>query len=314
MVYVILSVGILMLVMTLLYFIYLRVFHTPVEGQNDPFRFPSENPQYAPYKESQMKGVQELLDTEHELVYIQSYDGLKLGAKIYRFSGSDDAPLAVCFHGWHGMDIRDFRGGVAMLRKMGYNVLLASQRGHGISEGHTLTYGIKERQDVLSWTRYAVERFGEQVQIVLFGVSMGAATVLMASELPLPEQVKGIMADSPYTSPKEIIKKVIKDMKLAPGPLYPLVAAAGLVFGHVRLNSAQAVESVKHTDLPILIMHGDDDRFVPCAMSEEIQKANPAIRRAVFPGAGHVLSCLKDETRYYAVAGDFLGEIIQPRS
>ena len=307
--FVILGVGVLILFFTLLYFIYMKVYHTPDPGQNDPYRFP-DNPQYAPYRESHLKGVEELLRSPYEKVETESYDGLKLRGKLFRF-GDADAPLAICFHGWHGLDVRDFRGGVGMLRDMKYNVLLISERGHGDSEGHTLTYGVKERRDVLSWTNFALHRFGKDCRILLFGVSMGASTVLMASDLDLPPQVKGIIADAPYSSPRDIIRKVMKTMKISPAVFYPLVTFSGWLFGHVRINSASPMRSVQGARVPILIIHGEDDRFVPCEMSERIAAANPAIIRYTFPNAGHVLSYLTDEARYRDIAGKFLDSCLK---
>ncbi len=66
-----------------------------------------------------------------------------------------------------------------MLRE-GHNVLMIEERAHLESEGHTITFGIKERYDALDWIRYALQRFGEDTRIILVGISMGAATVLMA--------------------------------------------------------------------------------------------------------------------------------------
>ena len=96
------------------------------------------------------------------------------------------------------------------LQNEGYNVLLAEQRAHFRSGGHTITYGIRERRDVLSWVTYANSRFGTDRPIYLFGISMGAATVVMAADLDLPDNVRLICADCPYSSPKDIICHVAK--------------------------------------------------------------------------------------------------------
>ncbi|MBP5295395.1 MAG: dienelactone hydrolase family protein [Lachnospiraceae bacterium] len=288
-----------------LFAIYFYSFFTPHPGQNNPFRYPDDNEQYAPYKEAHLAGVRKLLDSEFENVSIRSFDGIRLAGKYYAFGG-EGAPLCICFHGWRGLDVRDFRGGVDLLMRMKCNVLLTSERGHGESGGHTLTFGINERRDAISWTEYAVNRFGPEVRILWFGVSMGAATVLMASGLETPPQLKGIVADAPYGVPKEIISLHCKrGAHLPPRIFYPLVTLSGFLFGHFRLNSASAVEAVKKAKVPILIVHGDDDRFVPIEMSREILPSNPDIRYEVFPGAGHVLSCLKDPERYEAMIRDF---------
>lgn len=104
------------------------------------------------------------------------------------------------------------------------------QRAHGDSEGHTITFGVRERMDCLLWCRYAVEHFGTDCEIWLNGVSMGASTVLMASNLPLPPQVKGIIADCPYDSPRGITGELRDQFTIRLAFLYPLVRLGAKLF------------------------------------------------------------------------------------
>ena len=135
---------------------------------------------------------------------------------------------------------------------------------------------------------------------------MGAATVLMASELDLPETVAAITADCPYSSPGAIIRKVTCDVRLPPWIVYPFVILGALVFGHFPLWASSPVKAVRHTEIPILLIHGEEDYFVPCDMSREIRKAckGPAML-ATFPFAGHGLSYLTDTRRYHAIYKEF---------
>ena len=143
----------------------------------------------------------------YEQVYITSFDGTKLAARYYHLS--DSAALQIQFHGYRSTAVRDFSGGFQLAQKMGRNLLVVDQRASGKSEGTTICFGIKEKYDCLEWIKYALERFGD-IPIMLTGVSMGGATVLMASELDLPENVKCIVSDCPYTSPYEIIAREFK--------------------------------------------------------------------------------------------------------
>lgn len=143
-----------------------------------------------------------------ESVFITSFDGVKLYARYYHVR--DGAPLQIQFHGYRGSALLDFCGGNKLAREIGHNTLVVDQRAHGKSGGNTITFGINERYDCLSCINYAVERSGKETPIFLSGVSMDAATVLMASELNLPDNVIGIIADSPYSSPEEIIRKVCR--------------------------------------------------------------------------------------------------------
>ena len=135
---------------------------------------------------------------------------------------------------------------------------------------------------------------------------MGAATVLMAAALPLPENVRCIIADSPYSSTVAIIRKVCRDMKLPPAPAMPLVRLSARWFGGFDLCEASAVEAVRHTRYPIILLHGEDDRFVPCGMSRAIADANPAIELHTFPDAGHGISDIVHTDRYTACVIRFI--------
>lgn len=241
--------------------------------------------------------VAELLNEPFEEIYTESFDGLKLYGRYYH--RSDNAPLQIMFHGYRAKAERDFCGGARFSREKGYNAIIVDQRAHGKSDGHTISFGLKERYDVLSWINYANKRFGTDTKILLYGLSMGSATVIMASGLNLPENVVGIVADCPYSSPKDIIKKVIKNMHLPPTLLYPFVFLGALIFGRLNINETTAENEVKKSKTPILIFHGEDDRFVPNEMSAVIYEANKAmVTRESFPQAGHGLSFIKDPVRY----------------
>lgn len=261
--------------------------------------------QYQKEKDWMEALMREMNEIPYEAVSIRSFDGLKLAGRYYHIR--DGAPMQIMLHGYHSSPIRDFCGGHKAARAMGMNTLVVDQRAHGKSEGHTLTFGINERKDCLSWVRYVIKRFGKEQQIFLTGLSMGAATVLMASELELPENVKGIIADCPYSSPKAIICKVGEYMKLPVKIMYPLVVLGARVFGHFNLNECSAVEAVKKAKVPILLIHGEDDRFVPCDMSREIYAAcKSPITLETFPDAGHGISYILDCERYERVVKKFV--------
>lgn len=244
-----------------------------------------------------------------EEVTISSHDGLRLRGRYYHYA--DGAPLEIMCHGYKGNAIRDFCGNWAVAREEGRNVLLIDQRCHGKSEGHTITFGILERRDVLGWINWANQRFGE-IPILLSGVSMGAATVLMVSGMELPGNVKAVVADCPYDAPSNIIKKVLgQDMGMPVSVVYPLIRFGGMVYGRFNLNGDSPLEAVKRTRLPVLLIHGDDDRFVPYAMSENIHGAAPEkITFHTVPGAGHALNYVKDPETYTRVLREFTGKYL----
>ena len=239
-------------------------------------------------------------------VQTTSYDGLKLSGRYYH--KSDDAPLCICFHGYRGSAVFDFSIMGQFLQDEGYNVLLVDQRAHFGSGGHTITYGIRERRDVLSWIKYANERFGSDKPIYLFGISMGATTVVMASGLNLPDNVKMICADCPFSSPRDIIYYVAKRWYKFPNLLWALIRASALVYGHLIIpRNITAANAVKNTNKPILLIHGEADYFVPKEMSEKIKQSNPdCVELHTFPGAYHGVSYFADPERYISIVRDFI--------
>ena len=195
---------------------------------------------------------------------------------------------------------------------MRHNTIVVDQSAHGRSTSRTITFGIKERKDCLSWANYVCETFGSDTPIFLSGVSMGAAAVLMASSLDLPQNVLGIIADSPYSSPAAIIEKVCRDRGYPTSVMLPVIRLGARCFGHFDLDEATVIDAVRRTRIPILLIHGEDDRFVPCRMSQEIWSACGGPRTLkTFPGAGHGLSYMVDTKRYERLVRQFVEECMQ---
>ncbi|MBQ7057849.1 MAG: alpha/beta hydrolase [Firmicutes bacterium] len=292
------------------YLFYRIAFYSPTGKQNDDFNL-IRSPQMEVYNDQIRTMIETLLARPYEPVTTTSHDGLRLFAKYYH--QSDEAPLVICFHGYRGTSARDFSGGSTMYLDMGFNLLMVDERACCRSEGHTITFGIEERYDVLDWIKYSIDRFGQEKKILLGGISMGAGTVLMVSQMDLSSQVKGIIADCPFTSPEAIIRKVIRDLKISDKLTWPLVKLGARLYGHLDLDRwANAAEAVKETKIPIVVMHGEDDRFVPCDMSRQIAAANPKmVELHTFPGAGHGLSYLVDPVRYTMIVQDFTARALE---
>ena len=241
------------------YFAYRIAFFSPKEDRE---KIPSTSGvEYDPYREVMRVIYHRLADRPCEIVTIRSRDGLTLSGRYYHVK--DGAPLDIGFHGYRSSPMTDFSGGSGISFEMEHNLLLVDQRAHGKSQGKTITFGILERYDCLDWIRYAIDRFGPETEIILYGISMGAATVLMAAELDLPGNVRGIVADCPYSSPKCIIQKVCKEMGFPPSLTFPFIRLGGLLFGHFDICKTTASEAVRHSKVPILIIHGESDGFVP---------------------------------------------------
>ena len=252
---------------------------------------------YEPHSDIMRGWAEEVKNMPYEQFSITSFDGLKLSGKYYEYSKG--APIELMFHGYRGSAERDLCGGVQRCFKLGRNALLVDQRGIGESEGNIITFGINERKDCLKWVDFMIEHFGQNVKIIICGISMGASTVLMAAGEELPSNVIGVLADCGYNSAKEIIKSVIEKLGLPKNLAYPFVKLGARIYGHFNLEETTPEEALKKCKIPVIFFHGDTDDFVPCEMSEKNYDACVSKKKLVkIKGAGHGLSYIIDPDLY----------------
>ena len=259
---------------------------------------------YDGYHDVITRCVKEVLEEPFEEIQILSHDDLTLSGKYYHYQ--DGAPLILFFHGYRCSAIRDGNGIFLYTRKHGFNVFLADQRAHGKSQGKTITFGVKVRYDVRSWVEYFTKRFGENQKIYISGLSMGGATVLMASDIGMPKNVIGIVADCPYSSPKAILCSVIKQLNFPVKLTYAIAKLSAKWIGKFDVEEASAIEALRKGQIPTLILHGDADDFVPCSMSMDCQVAGEDhVQLVLIKGAAHGMSHCVDAPSYEAALYDF---------
>ncbi len=301
---IIVAVSIILLSILTAYVCYKMTFYNkPTKFSTEEISLPN-NKIYNTYKELIVSDILFGKEITRKDYKITSYDGLKLNGSFYKTF--ENAPIEIMFHGYKGSGKRDLSTGIRRAKACGRNVLLVDQRAHDESEGHIISFGIKERYDVLSWIEFSKKEFGNDIKIILTGVSMGAATVLMASNLDLPNNVIGILADCGYDSPKNIIKKYIKDRKLPPEVFYPFVFLGALLFGHFKLNSSSPIECVKEAKVPIIFIHGESDTFIPYQMSENLYNScNSRKHITIIKNAEHGISYLIEPELYVNELNEF---------
>lgn len=247
--------------------------------------------------------IDNILKEPCEDVFITARDGVRLRGRLYL--SDEAAPFVIQAHGYRSTPMLDFSGGGALALELGFNIIMIDQRAHGKSGGRSISFGVKESLDVLSWVDFVKDTWGEDREIILEGVSMGAATVILAAGHPLSPSVKGIIADCPYSGGKEIIKKVISEMKLPASLLYPFVRLGGMIFGGFDINSSDVLSAAAKSEVPILLIHGEADGFVPCDMSRKIAEQSNLVTLHTFPDAHHGTSFIQDNERYRKIADDF---------
>ena len=228
---------------------------------------------------------------------IKSFDGkFNLNARYYE--KFPNAPIELMLHGYRGSGERDLCIGIERAFKVGRNAFIVDHRGAGRSDGNVISFGINEYKDSLKWLDFIINEFGKDVKIVITGISMGASTALMMAGTDLPKNVIGVLADCGFTSPKAIIKKVVTDMKLPAGIIYPFIRFAGILSGF-DIEETSAIESVKKAKVPIIFIHGEDDDFVPASMSKDLFNACASSKKLlIVKGAGHGSSYMVDPKTY----------------
>lgn len=252
-----------------------------------------------------------MLTQPHEDKWIQSEDGLKLHATW--FPQDTQKKVVICFHGYTSQSMKDYIGLSGYYLKRGYSMLLVDERAHGESEGKHIGFGCLDRKDALLWIKWTVETLGEDVQILLHGTSMGGATVLMTSGLDLPKQVKGIISDCAFTSPKAVFTHVLR--KMIHLPSFPIMQISDLMnrrFAGYGLDECNAAREVQKAKVPILFIHGSGDTFVPCYMCDEIyENCASEKQKLIIEGAAHAESYYKDTEAYENALNKFIGGVVK---
>lgn len=293
--------GLIIIFFAVLYGIYRYIFYSPKKWQLNDYALDS-SPVYKGKEETITKLIDSLKARPCEDVYIKSFDKKKLHARVFENKLSNK--VAILCHGYRGTGYRDFCGGAKEAIELGYNVILIDHRAHGLSEGHSITFGVRESKDLSSWIDYAKERFGQNIALVLIGISMGGATVLMTADKINNAK---IIADCPFTSPKIMLKETVRALKLPVSIMYPLINLSSIIYAHTNLNKVSAFNSIKNTTNKILIIHGDADSIVPNWISNDLFKAYPdKIQYEIFKGAEHGMSYLLDTPRYQRIIKEFL--------
>mgnify|MGYP002539434803 CR=1 FL=1 len=219
-----------------------------------------------------LAGISLMRDAED--IFLPSYDGLRLHGQLLQQPGAKGTILL--FHGYRSCWQIDF--GLVLpyyYDTLGYSLLLVDQRAHGQSQGKYLTFGVRERMDVISWATYMGQKLGPDAPLILGGLSMGATTVLMASCFDFPANVRAIIADCGFTSPYEIAKSVLRRdyPRLPVGLLLPICGLFTRLYAGFGLHDASTLDAVRESRYPILFIHGTGDTFVPCEMTKEAYAA-----------------------------------------
>lgn len=235
---------------------------------------------------------------DREIVTIQSTDNLLLSGSFIP-TKEPSKKIAIIAHGYNGSS-KDMAPWAKLFFDLGFNLLIPDARGHGDSDGDYIGFGWHERKDYLIWIEKLIEKFGPETEIVLYGLSMGGATVMNVSGEELPTNVKAIVEDCGYSSVAKELGHQMKSMyKLPQYPLLPLVSFVTKIKAGYWLEEANPKKQVQKSQTPILFIHGDEDDFVPTRMVYEVYHAANAPKELyIVPGAAHAYGYVTDKEEY----------------
>ncbi len=251
---------------------------------------------------------EKLKNSDCERIEIRSRDGERLVGHLHHKKG--DRRLIIAMHGWRSAWNVDFCGIADFWQENASSVLYVEQRGQGESGGEYMGFGMIERFDCLDWILWVNERFGENINIYLAGISMGASTVLMAGGFDLPKNVKGIMADCGFTSAYDIWKHVVdENLYFSYGVLSKITEDLCKKKISVGTKDYTTIDAMKVCKIPVLFIHGTDDTFVPVEMTYENYKACRSEKRLlIVPGATHAMSYIENKNGYEKAVLEFWEE------
>lgn len=236
---------------------------------------------------------------------ITSRDGLQLAADLIKA----EAPigLVVAAHGFRSWPAREFALVAKHLYEQGYTVLYPYMRAHRKSDGKYITFGVKERYDIAAWAKLLAETHPD-LPLFLYGQSMGGASVIMASGLELPENTKGVIADSAFYSPKDVIgTALVQSYKVPTFPMLPAMDLWARIIAGYSLTATTCKEALDKTDLPFLFIHGTEDDLVPYEMGlQNYEHCHTEKQMLTVEGAAHCCSYYVDPVRYISYVDAFL--------
>ena len=217
------------------------------------------------------------LQQHHALrdTFIIAPDGIRMHA-YFAHASHPTKETAVIVHGYTDCAVRMFHIGYLYNHSLDYNILIPDLRFSGLTEGEAIQMGWLDRKDVMQWINLAPSLFGDSIQSVVHGISMGAATTMMTSGEQLPAYIKCFVEDCGYTSVWDQFEKELKEQFGLPA--FPLLHVSSWLCNQTlgwNFTEASAVSQVAKCTLPMFFIHGDSDKYVPTYMVHKVYAAKP---------------------------------------
>lgn len=224
----------------------------------------------------------------------------------------ENSKWVVILHGYNGSmeDIYD----IAMhYVEKGYNVLMPDLRAHGESEGSFFGMGWLDRMDVINWID-VILKDNPSAEVVIHGIDIGADAALMLTGEPVKSSVKAIVAEGAYTNAWEVVKQEYKTRheKWPVFPLLHMINPVMKVWAGYSLKEADAVKQVKNSNIPILLIRGENDTYATEEMTNQLDKAIASEHEVFTVLTGTHEDCRYAEPdNYYKKTFDFVAKYIK---
>lgn len=255
------------------------------------------------FNDARAFGAHKLSHMPREEYTIESARGTKLRGYYYPCAEKPTGKIVFIVHGRHTEHMEAAGLYYEYYHNKGFDVFACDNAGAGESGGNLTGYDMFESQDCLLWTDFLYERFGEDIQVVLHGFSMGASAILKISDY-CPECVKFIVSDSAYTEAGSLIRAKA-------GVFYEPLRIINRILGGYDLSDTQVISHVADCDLPILFVHGENDEVVPFEMAEELYELHEGEKDSLFvKDAGHVEAMFKAPRAYTKKLDEFIEKYI----
>ncbi len=281
----------------------LKLFNTVIPRQYElrvDMKEMADEATWAEYKKMITPAKEWLMAQPLQHINIKARDGISLSGH-YLACSNPGKNLVICLHGYTSNGLSNYCAISKYYQDMGFDLLITDHRAHGQSEGDYAGFGILDRFDCLKWIEYAIERFGSDVKILLHGISMGASTALMTLGFEnLPQNVIGAVSDCAFTSPYDVFSHIVKrDYHL---PSFPIMNFCDMLCSKkagYKFRDYSTLTALQNTDRPVLLIHGENDNFVPTWMTEKNYEvcASPK-EKLLVKNAGHGASYYENKEEY----------------
>lgn len=293
---ILLAIAVIFVICVLITYLTVRLFFyriTPPDFDYTSVDISKETEEIQKRHQMSVEGEKWFMSQNPEDISITSYDGLTLMGR-YLPAKEASVKTVICVHGYRCYSgLYEFGSRLEFLHELGLNLLVIDQRSHGRSDGRFIGMGVPETDDVKKWCKLIDDKIGADSKIILYGISMGAATVLNVSgEEDLPSSVKAVIEDCGFSSALDEMGEKITSMAHLPrNPFVPMSKGIIKMLGGYDITSKIPREQIKNFKGRLLVIHGDADTFVPTYMHESIyDNATCEKKKLIVPKAEHIMS------------------------